>query len=164
MIRAMIDIEALAGPPWAVILEIGLVRNDGEEPLQVVLDIKDQERRKIDCSTLSWWHGQPDAWAAVMRRQALGMPLRSGLLTLARALNGVDEVWANSPSYDLVILACAMRQCHLTPPWRFFQERDFRTARALSPGVDYTPPADAHSALADAQAQADHLNKLNLWR
>ena len=164
MIRAMVDIETLGSPPFALLLECAVVRNDGAEPVQVIFDMQDQPRRRMDASTIAWWQTQPDAWAAAMRRQADAVPFRVGLLAVARALSGLNEVWANSPSFDLETLSCAMRQCRVRPTWKYWQERDFRTARALNPGVDYTPPIAAHGALADATAQADHLAKLGIWR
>lgn len=163
-IRAMIDIETFGRPPRAVILEVGVVRNDGADPLEVVIDAARQPLRRCDVSTIMWWQSHPDALAAVMRRQQHGISLRDGMALVARALRGCDEIWANSPSYDLAIIADAMNQCQITPPWAYWQERDFRTVRAVHPGVDYIGTVeDAHSAIADAAAQAAYLNTLGLW-
>lgn len=79
-------------------------------------------------------------------------------------LRGVDEVWGNSPSFDCAILVEFVGRYAGAVPWKFTQERDFRTARALNPAAPYERPADAHSALADALAQAAHLDKLGIWR
>lgn len=173
--RAMIDIETLGTKPGCVVLEIGIVcnfqnpydasGNPGDWSADIHVDIAQQPDALIDPATLRWWMGHAAAFDRLVQAQLTGKAVAptSAIDTLAVMLRSVDEVWANSPSFDCAILVDFVDRYAGAVPWRYVQERDFRTARALRPDVPYERPADAHSALADATAQAEHLKKLNLW-
>lgn len=173
--RAMIDIETLGAKPGCVVLEIGVVcnvsnpydanGNGADWSASCHVDISQQPDAIIDPATLRWWMRHPVAFDRLTKAQLAGQTVSpaAAIDTLEAMLRGVDEVWANSPSFDCAILAEFVSRYAGAVPWRYVQERDFRTARALRPDVPYERPADAHSALADATAQAEHLKKLNLW-
>jgi len=65
------------------------------------------------------------------------------------------EVWANSPSFDLAMLADAFDYIELKAPWKYYEERDLRTAKRLIeckfPNVAWQK--NDHNALQDAKNQ-----------
>lgn len=178
--RVMIDLETLGTKPGCVVCEIGVVCNfpepdsesDEDWKLSIPFQIKVQQSSFVDPGTVFWWMQHPDAWASLCARQ-----LSKECLTPYEAChklkalltkNSIDEIWANSPSFDCDILHDFMR-LHLNMTaddfiWKYSIERDFRTARNMYPWVEYIPPRDAHGGLTDAIAQAAHLDKLGLWK
>ena len=171
--RAMIDLETLGTKPGCVILEIGIVCNFTDPfkgrfadwRMYLNLDLASQKTRTIDPLTLDWWRSRENAFERV-----LDVPKHEQLDPItackqaALVLSRVDEVWANSPSFDCVILREFFEFAGVEVPWKYYQERDFRTAKALHPDVIYPSVTNAHNALDDAAAQAVHLDKLGLWR
>lgn len=174
--RAMIDIETLGTKPGCVVLEIGIVcnvsnpydanGNGADWTMDIHVDIAQQPDALIDPATLRWWMRHPVAFDRLSKAQLTGQAVAptAAIDSMAVMLRGVDEVWGNSPSFDCAILVEFVSRYAGAVPWRYVQERDFRTAVALDPSVPYERPADAHSALADALAQAAHLDKLGIWR
>jgi len=89
----------------------------------------------------------------------LGDEGRTSLTESTNQLNkwlvGVDEIWAQGPAFDIVILENLYEQLGIPRPWNFWQIRDSRTAFSMMP----TDPrkairTDAHNALADCYYQA----------
>lgn len=165
MSNAMIDIETLGTDPGAVIVSIGAVRfsvdgdgdGDGaagiEDELFVSVDIESCQDHglEIDANTLAWWLGQS---AEARKQLSGGDDLESALRELRAFVDDCDEVWANSPSFDLEILAEAYDRVGLSVPWQFWQERDYRTCRAVLEWPDREQEGTAHDALDDARFQA----------
>jgi 3' exoribonuclease, RNase T-like len=170
MKRAMIDIETLGTSMDAIIAEIGLViSQDGQIDfsMQITLDWREQELlgRKADVFTLLWW--AQDSRIAQFKKLAEHNNFNRGRLEkcldfIVVHLRDCDEVWANSPSFDLAILNNLLMQTS-GAKISYKNEMDFRTVRKLHPDVAYDYPEDAHNALADAQAQVAHLRKLGIW-
>jgi len=160
MSRAMLDIETLATTPDACIVSIGAVTfSTDADPLGEQLHISvskascREHGRRVDADTLDWWRGQPQEARHILQG---GRTLGAALAELAGFLADVDEVWANSPAFDCVILESAYRAVGGAPPWEYNQRNDVRTLRKYSP----TWPDDrehegvAHDALDDARHQA----------
>lgn len=157
----MIDIETLSLAPNATILSIGAVEFDamctGHE-FYVELDPK--QNRHLDPETCLWWAQQSAAF--LDKRKA----------TLDAALGQLDDflvpygdagdlrVWANSPIFDLAILRDAYSHYSFGCPWKFFQERDVRTAKAFVHKSDYPEFVGMpHNALDDAKYQVKLVQK-----
>lgn len=159
--RAMIDIETLGTEPGCVIVSIGAVRFDLEhgvtDSLFVSVDPESCQAlgMEIDAGTLAWWLGQP---AEAREQLTGGDDLEIALRELRAFVDGAEEVWANSPSFDLAILDEAFDAVGLSSPWEFWEQRDYRTLRETLP---YWPGRDQqgtkHDALDDARYQAESL-------
>ncbi len=65
-------------------------------------------------------------------------------------------IWGNGAGFDQPILSAVYRAVGVVQPWKFFNERCYRTLKNLYPGFPYTRPKLAHHALEDAKAQAVH--------
>jgi len=169
----MLDLETLGITPNAVILEIGAVEMDLDK-LAVVgsfsryLSASHQAKtigRSADFETLVWWAKQP----AQLREVVMGgiTPLGDALTALRawiceRVAGDFTQavVWCNGASFDFPILANAYGWMGATPPWKYWNERDYRTLKALFPHVARPAVATSHDALDDANRQAEHLLRI----
>lgn len=165
----MLDLETLHTEPGAVVLSIGGVLFDRETKsigpgVHVRLDLNDQLLRGMEVSadTLAWWFRQSDE----ARMEAIADPMNatSALMGLAEFLThgegGVNpnmRVWGNGAGFDNPILVTLYRRFGMEPPWKFWNDRCFRTLKAehacsrdLEPEFD----GERHNAFADAKHQA----------
>lgn len=155
--RVMVDIETLGIEPGAAILSIGAVRfNDdglGEEfYAEINLPSCQQAGLEIDATTLEWWLGQDDVVREVLTGgDDLGRVLRRFRVWLSNP----DELWANSPKFDMAHLEAAFEAVDASPPpWDYDDLRDVRTVTNLPADVDVEQQGDEHDALDDARYQA----------
>jgi hypothetical protein len=159
----MIDIETLDTKETAVIVSIGAVFFDiktktlGKELYRTCTeDLEwqvDMYRRTVSMDTLKWWLNQSSEARNIFQPNSIGSQAFSLCLIDLREFihlsKGVN-VWANSPSFDLRILKDAFNSCAEAPPFKYYQERDFRTIAAV-----HNIKLDSnHNALDDAKAQA----------
>jgi len=168
-----IDVETMSTAPYAAIASIGACRfaigGDGigdliGDTFHMHVSLANCQRHglAIDASTVLWWLGQGDnARLALIGGQHDAEPLVTALeelsdFILATALeeNEHPDIWANGASFDLPILANAYRTVGMTIPWKFWQERDLRTLKALRPECRIPHAGIAHHALDDAVNQA----------
>ncbi len=133
----MIDIETLALTPKAVVLSVGAVAFDNYGKLDKrfyrVLNTGDQImllHREVNPGTQAWWNSQ-DINAYQEAFQPVRCDLTRGLQELRAFITGYNpvRVWANSPSFDLVILESLYRDMGKADliPWTYKQPRDVRT-------------------------------------
>jgi len=154
--HVMVDIETLGTDPGAAIVSIGAVRFDEhgiEAQFFESVDIESAQAAglTIDAETLAWWLEQSDDARAQLFG---GNQLRACLRRLSEFI-GDRVVWACSPAFDVVLLEAAYRAVELSPPWRFYRCRDYRSFReTLSTWPDREQAGTAHNALDDAAYQA----------
>ena len=142
--RLIIDIETLGTKPNAVVVQVAAVLwNDDTEDNVVLkqtwnLDVPSQQRvgRSIDYDTVLWWRNQSaDAFNNVFADSAPRLPITAFRFQLADFMQVVNkyygssdiEVWANSPSFDLVILESLFGN----DMYKYRNWRDQRTLEAL---------------------------------
>lgn len=160
--RAMIDLETLGTRPGSVIVAIGAVRFGGGKILDrfyAVIDPQDAQAcgLTIDAGTVLWWLGQSDE---ARKEIAFGGKPLAAVLTSFAAWLGDDretEVWGNGASFDCALLAEAYVRCGLPRPWRYPNERCYRTVKELHPEVELKRQGTHHNAADDAESQALHL-------
>ena len=169
--KIMVDIETLGRKPGCVILEIGAV--DFTEPqfeeFHVTINIETSitEGCTICADTLRWWMRQSDEAREVFNKEKdQEVSYRDAIGSFYRWINdrelkfGVDEIWANSTTFDLSILAAAIESFGKEKPWSYRAERCYRTARALSKTKADPFVGVPHCALSDARNQALHVIKM----
>ena len=156
--RVMLDIETLGIEPGAAILSIGACTFDTDgvgETFEVSVDIESCQERglTIDADTLQWWLDQDEAARDVLTG---GVPLATALSELRDFLdtNDADELWANSPKFDMAHLEAAYDALDWTAPWEFYELRDVRTVQSLPGAVELEQDGTEHDALDDAVYQA----------
>ncbi len=170
--HVMIDIETLGVKHTAPVLTIAAVffepYGDGPAtPVEAsqfhwVLNRRDQMAggALIEVETLEWWLNQGEE----ARKAAFAIPPDTPLTEQLQEIQGilahpeVEKVWANSPSFDLVILRSLFERTGVGFPYMFWEEMDVRTVRNLliaMPSLEEWPAfeGDQHNALHDALYQ-----------
>lgn len=167
----MVDLETYDTRPSAAILSIGACRVDWEREeitdrfyriveLQSCLDAGLTESE----STKAWWNRQGAEARRVFTDPSV--PLFQALSDFATYLKifGLRDVrvWGNGSDFDNVILANAYDAMGLDAPWRFYNNRCFRTVNKTFSDIVKKPDRQGthHNALDDAVFQAETLLQL----
>lgn len=163
MKNIMLDLETLGNKPGAVIVAIGAVAFAGgqvEESFYARINAESavQAGLKLDVSTVLWWMKQGDAARAELNKP--GDDLAIALEYFKDFVPKDALVWGNGSDFDNTILAAAYDACGLLLPWKFWNNRCYRTLKALRPEIKLVNTGTAHNALDDARAQALHLMQM----
>jgi len=161
MKSVMVDIETLSTADDACVISIGLAAFDEHgvtRTLGIALDPKDWDGH-INPTTVKWWmkqdeHAQQYSFNGKEKWQ-------TATLLLQEFLADADEVWANSPQFDLTILKQWWGRHRSDPfPVEYKAHRDCRTifAEARRLGIElgdaYKMGTTAHNPVDDAANQA----------
>ena len=163
----MIDLETMSTKANACILSIGAARffpRDTQvmDHFEVFVDPESCTAAGlvIDADTVMWWmHGDRDE----ARKELMAcprLPLRTALGMFADWLKGDRPVWGNGATFDNVILRNAYEACGITVPWKYWNDRCYRTMKSQYPDVKMVRKGTHHSAAADAVSQAVHLQAI----
>lgn len=165
MKNVMLDLETLGNKPGCVIVAIGAVRFGGGhlfEEFYMRVCAKDAagEGLKLDVETVLWWMKQSDAARAELNRP--GEYLTTALQEFDRFCEPVKDaiVWGNGSDFDNAILAAAYDVVGYEVPWKFWNNRCYRTLKNLRPEIALERMGTAHNALEDAKSQALHLMRM----
>jgi hypothetical protein len=159
----MLDLETLSTRPNAVILSIGAVkfdpftnRIDVDEGLDLRIDVDEQSAlgRDIQEETVKWWETQPKEVQNAAFDPDGRIKLNDFIRSLNKFLVGADNIWAQGPAFDIVILEDLYRQLSIPTPWQFWQIRDSRTLFGVHGDPRDKNRQGAHNALMDCCYQA----------
>lgn len=157
----MLDLETLGTDGNSVIIALGAVEFDpstGELGREFYENIDAQScvdhGLMMDVSTVMWWMQQSDDARSVFKKG--GIPLHVALFQFGKWLPHDAVVWGNGASFDNVILSNAYRKTLNEQPWKFWNDRCYRTLKSLRPTVPITRTGTYHNALDDAKSQAIH--------
>lgn len=168
MSHVMVDLETMGNGNRAAIIAIGAVEfnNYGctgkEFYAQINLESSVFSGLEMDASTVLWWLQQSDeARSAFIGNQQAG-ELHGVLLDFAEWICQFPQVklWGNGAAFDNTILSAAYRTCGIDQPWKFWNDRCYRTIKALHSSITLKRIGTHHNALDDAKYQADHLVKI----
>lgn len=178
MTHIMIDLETLSTLPNARIVAIGAVKFNTDIGVYdrfyksiitpTLLDDQnfiDENGFHVSKDTLAWWKQQsPEASAVLHDANATTIDDALTLFTNwvmenARARED-NHLWGNGASFDNVILSSAYRLRDMEQPWRFWNDRCYRTVKSMFPYIDCARIGVHHNALNDAETQAEHLIKM----
>lgn len=167
----MIDLETMGTRPNAPIIAIGAVTFDSRnltlgEQFYAVVDLQSSVNlgSVIDADTVMWWMKQSDDARKAFARK--GMYASEALTALSSWLdrNCVElksrRVWACGTDFDCTMLREHYAKAGLGLPWMFWNQRDYRTVRALYPNVEPDERRGLHNALDDAIYQVEHFFKI----
>lgn len=165
MNNIMIDLETLGTRPTAAILSIGAVFFDkegfGEEFYQTItLDSCTRAGLTISGDTFKWWMAQK-----AEARKALFESNHDLTSTLLRFDGWIHQhsnadkvlVWGNGADFDNAIMQHAYAAVDRPVPWKFWNNRCYRTTTALLGKAPRNQEGVYHNALDDAKSQAKHL-------
>lgn len=163
MNHIMLDLETMSTEPNAAIVAIGAVRFDAEKithRFYETVDLSDAVAHGLhmDANTVMWWLKQSDAARAELTgRQGHPLPYALKRLTGWVGDPKAAEVWGNGSDFDNVILASAYHAIGEPAPWKFYNNRCYRTMKSLFPTDKPERKGTAHSAIDDAVFQVEHL-------
>lgn len=172
MNNIMLDVGALGNTPGAVIISIGAVSfgDSGvkdEFYVNVDLDSCLAAGLTTDRRNLLWWMEESDLSREVLKSE--GMPLSTAIELLKSRFDWrYCRVWCNGLDRQIPVLAHAYAACDTTPPWAYFNLRDYTTALEMY-SQDARRDLTVYSenvchALLNARAQALTLVKLKNYR
>jgi exodeoxyribonuclease VIII len=172
----MLDLETMGTRSRAAIVAIGAVAFDLETGqlgniFYQVVDLESSVKAglEMDADTVMWWLRQNDAARLALTNPIVSAEdLSSTLLRFSHWLvtQSVDgeglahdcRVWGAGAGFDNVILRSAYELCGLTLPWKFWNDRCYRTVKNLHPDVVMASREGTHhNALDDALNQTNHL-------
>lgn len=167
----MIDLETMGCGADAAILSIGAVAFNLQTLTKgttfyrtVNLATSVKRGGTMDPGTVVWWLGQSEEARRAVRQNTY--PEGAALEDFTRFCNALCpsadlRPWGNSVSFDVTILGSAYARHKLDAPWRWWNERCFRTIRAQFPSVEPDERQGVHhNALDDAMSQVLHLFKI----
>lgn len=163
--RIMLDLETLGTSPGSAILAIGAVHFcEGQifTNFYQRIDLKSciEVGLQIDPQTVLWWLKQPDGPRLEISNP--GTPIREVLKTFQAWVFGLGEfegveVWGNGAAFDNVLLSVAFEKCGILRPWKYSNDRCYRTVKNIFPNSELARDGTHHNALDDARSQAMHL-------
>ena len=164
MSHIMLDLETMGNGNRAAIIAIGAVsfNSSGVKERfyqQVRIDMSIDAGLEMDASTVLWRLQQSDAARSAFKGNEKATSLCDALDDFARwyASVGGVEVWGNGAAFDNTILSAAYRLTGIEQPWKFWNDRCYRTLKAMYPQVKMARSGTHHNAVDDAHSQADHL-------
>lgn len=168
--HVMLDLETMGNGANSAIIAIGAVAFDengiqGRYYRQVSLSSSVSIGLDCDPLTVIWWMQQSDAARSAFSDNDGAMHIRGALAEFAKWFVDVGgvEVWGNGASFDNVILSNAYRKTGTEQPWRFWNDRCYRTVKAMNPGIPVKRIGTHHNAVDDAETQAAHLCAILGW-
>lgn len=169
MNHVMIDIETLGTRHSSVFLSVAAVPFDLKQRsynknLSFVRTVELQSALDagltIDASTLQWWLEQKPEVMKLMFKNTKPLPLVLDDLSCFIYDQELIYPWGNSASFDLGILANAYQKCGIPVPWKFYNERCYRTLVQTFASNVPKKPENAHDPLADCHYQIGRLLSL----
>jgi hypothetical protein len=163
--QVMVDLETLGNGSNAVIISIGAVEFDPDtdtlgNEFYVLVDPQScvDTGLKMDVGTVLWWMKQSDQARSAFNRK--GYALAEALRLFSEWYPAGAPLWGNGATFDNVIMTNAYKACGMEQPWKFWDDRCYRTLKNLLPGISLDRKGTHHNALDDAKTQALHANKL----
>lgn len=167
----MIDLETIGTDPGSIILSIGAVAFDPyKEEINLIksfystIDIESSKKAgfDFDTSTLIWWMNRSEEAQEVFHESfsEFQNDIDTVLCKFATWLPKDAIVWGCGSDFDNCLLATAYKKLNFIPPWKFWNNRCYRTIKMLYKDVTLCRQGIYHNALDDAKHQAMHLCKI----
>lgn len=171
--NVMFDVECLGVEADAALVSIGGVFFDYQNCVlgptfsqTIHLGTAVRDGGKIEAGAVLFWLGQSQ-----QARDGIRFGGRDIKVVLQELSDWIKETcrhedvrpWGNSAGFDLTKIDRACGRSGIKTPWHWSKETCFRTVRNMHPKVVYDPGEkglDAHTALADAIFQTEHLFKV----
>jgi DNA polymerase III epsilon subunit-like protein len=164
----MLDLETLGTRPGCAILSIGAVAFD---PPTMALGpafytvVNRQSCRAVglheNTTTIAWWSRRSEEAREVLTEvDSVAAPTIGDTLemfaTFVRPFSGKCRVWGCGSDFDNAILAHIYAVTGRPLPWRYTNNRCYRTLKNLVKQVPLQRAGTHHNALDDARSQALH--------
>jgi len=165
MKNVMIDLETMGTDSNSAIIALGAVEFGsaglGEEFYSTIaLSSSTHYGLKINPDTIMWWMQQSDEARGAFKREGDSLfNVLNKFITFLSA-NPDVKVWGCGSDFDNVILANAYKAVNLAAPWKFYNNRCYRTMKGLFNKIPIDRIGAHHNALDDAKSQAEHLVRI----
>lgn len=165
--HVMVDLETMGNRSNAAVISIGACKfdpygDDIQSKFHLIIDLATcvEAGLNIDASTVMWWMAQSDKARMVFNANRR-YTLRDALVEFSKWFGKESlPVWGNGAAFDNVILRNAYAAAGAEAPWKFWDDRCYRTMKNMAPGVPMNKLGVAHNALDDAVNQAVHLQAI----
>ena len=164
--HVMLDLERMGTASDAPIIAIGAVAFNEQGVIagadfysQVSLHSAIAAGARIDTATVIWWMKQSDDARSKFFDNEAAPQLFDALTEFSewfRTVNG-RQLWGNGAASDNAILSNVYRSVNLPQPWKFWDNRCYRTIKSLYNFIPMERVGTHHNALDDAKSQAAHL-------
>lgn len=162
--HVMLDIETMGNAVTSSIVSIGAVAFDENglgDSFYVNVDLQSSidNGLTIDGSTVEWWLQQSDSAKKDLLNEKESLDGALSQFECFLSLNTYEdvEIWGNGASFDNAILSNAYRSLKMAEPWKFWNNRCYRTMKNMFPHVEFKRVGTHHNAVDDAKSQALHL-------
>jgi exodeoxyribonuclease VIII len=164
----MLDLETMGTGPDAAIVAIGAVEfSDYErrgDHFYALIDLASSVAAGgiMDPSTVRWWMQQSDhARADITGKNPLNIYMALRRFAEFAASHGSEvRIWGNGAAFDNVILRQAYIRAGIEPPWKYSNDRCYRTVAATRKDIPIIRTGTHHNALDDAISQARHIHAI----
>jgi 3' exoribonuclease, RNase T-like len=168
----MLDLETLGTAPGSVVLSIGAVEFDPDtdrlgREFYIVINQQSSLNAGLvtDASTVEWWGKQSREAQRVLyattENNGESLALALSLFSDFVAPCGKSvRIWGNGSDFDQPILTAAYNSVSQAAPWKFWNNRCYRTIKSLRPEIELQRIGTYHNALDDAKSQAVHLTRI----
>ena len=162
--QVMLDLETLGNKPGSVIVAVGAVKFGAGKILEEFYERVDAQScvsigLQMDVSTVLWWMKQSDE--ARQELSTHGEHINDVLVEFRDWLGDSNAaIWGNGAAFDNVILSDAYAAAGMVRPWKYTNDRCYRTVKSLCPDIPCPHVGMHHHALDDARSQALHLMSL----
>jgi len=163
----MLDIETLDTSTSAVIISLAAVTFNCSKVLDqfivnIDLDESMKKGRTTSASTLRFWIKNTDLLQDLLENSQGIEEALSKFNFWVTTNHPIDEVWANAPSFDCIILQEYYRLFNRNLPWSFRKQRDVRTLKGVAMDMEVKlPPRNPalvlHDPLHDCIYQAEQV-------
>jgi hypothetical protein len=166
VVNIMHDIETVSLKPNAGIISIGACRVDDPDNFfyeRINFETLDN-RFHVDTTTLEWWGAQETAAQVEAfggKTHIIDALDNYAFWLISQGTKDSLRMWGNGAMFDNVILGEAYKACGMLVPWSYKGDMCYRTVKNLFHSIEEDDFVGVkHTALADAQHQARHLNKI----
>jgi len=168
--HCMIDLETLGTKPGCVVFSLGACvfnAHGVHDAFYRIISVKPQLAvdLRVNPDTLGWWMTQDEGARRELTAALVGGGQPGEVLdefNLWFRTRQIGPVWGNGAGFDQPILTTMYQRFGREVPWKFSNERCFRTLKNLFPEVQ--APASTgthHNALDDAVWQANYAVRIN---
>ena len=158
----MLDLETLSTKIDAAIVAIGacifttdgLLLDDNAKFYATIDPIScEMYGRHISASTVVWWMNQRNKTDTFNGKDSLPYVLQQ----FKDWIPDNAIVWGNGSDFDNAILSNSYEELEIGTPWKYYNNRCYRTMKNMAPESKIVHIGSHHNALDDALSQANHL-------
>ena len=160
----MLDIETMGNGSNSAIIAIGAVAFDINDISsrfyqQVNLQSSIDAGMEMDASTVLWWLKQSDDARSAFKVNEKSLNISNALIEFSMFCESVNVcgMWGNGAAFDNALLSNAYRKLEIEQPWKFWNDRCYRTVKNIYQYVEFVRSGTNHNAVDDAESQALHL-------